>query len=139
MSDKIVVQCFDAVNYLMKENTRFPLWDSMKRHDIIEHFTSGKNVCSDVSTKRKCLSVIPLSVLHDQINGAFCVKNFIKLDNICMPSFLQDLNLSVHSSDVCLVANSAFLQDLNCQLQIQGKAFMNQTLRAQHTFSPVGK
>ena len=58
-------------------------------HDVVEKLTS-------------------IAVLHDHIELFLRLDNLIELDNIRMPHFLQNFDLSSNSLDIFLVMNLIF-------------------------------
>lgn len=57
-----------------------------------------------------------IAVLHDHIELLFCLNDFIQLNNIWMPDFLEDFDFSRYPLYILLVMDLVFLKDFNGHL-----------------------
>ena len=56
-------------------------------------------------------------ILHDEEDGCWRVKNFIKLDDVLMTISLQYLYLACHPLHIGNLDNPTLLQDFYCNLR----------------------
>ena len=87
MADATLVDVLDAGHQLLVHAHRRFLVKPLMRHDIVKELTI-------------------LAKFHDEEELAFRFNDFIELDHIWMPDFLEDFDLSAYSLDVLLVFDS---------------------------------
>jgi hypothetical protein len=60
-------------------------------------------------------------VLHDQKQATRRLDDFVELNNVRVPHYLQDVNFAAHSLHIVHLANFIFFQNLNGHLLVREK------------------
>ena len=55
-------------------------------------------------------------MLHDQVEPFLCLNDLVELDNVRMPYYLEDMNLSCDSFYITDISNFPLLQNLDRHL-----------------------
>lgn len=94
MADLDLVDVLDAGDNLLHEATRLLFLQALPFDDVVEQFTSA-------------------GILHDQEQLARRLDNLVKLDDVRVTNYLQNVDLSGHPVNIRLVFNLVFLKNLN--------------------------
>ena len=97
VADAHLVDVLDARNNLLKETTSLVFLQTLAFDDIVEEFSS---TC----------------ILHDEKKLARGFYNFVQLDHVRVPHYLQNVNFSCNSLHIALVFDFVFFQDFYCHL-----------------------
>ena len=100
MADFVGVQIFDSSKNLVEKAAGFPVLEPFLLHNMVKELTTR-------------------SVLHDQEQLFGCFNNFVQLDYVGMSDYLEYLNFSHHSVDVCLVIDFFLFQYFDCYLLLR--------------------
>ena len=100
MADFVGVQIFDSSKNLVEKAAGFPVLEPFLLHNMVKELTTR-------------------SVLHDQEQLFGCFNNFVQLDDVGMSDYLEYLNFSHHSVDVCLVIDFFLFQYFDCYLLLR--------------------
>lgn len=99
MDDSQLSEVVERRDELLKQSARLFLLEFVFRSNVAEKFAIT-------------------AVFHNQKQPTGSFDDFVKLNNVRMPNYFQNVDLPRHAFDVVHISYFVFFQDLNCDLQI---------------------